>query len=151
MSSITPRQNRLVPSGPTSSRVSSHGEPPVKVGDLTTAIGIGMVVSGQFGYVLLYSPDLLISFSDIPPFLGTWRSTRAAWPAMVTLSASSSPRGGSASAITWKYGVLLVLCCCKTRYDCCETAGWFSVHPEDYNRMSILDDRNGTCQSFFVA
>jgi len=44
--------------------------PPQRVGDLMTAVIIGVIVGGRVGHVLFYEPRLLIAFHDAFPFWG---------------------------------------------------------------------------------
>jgi len=43
---------------------------PHHVGDFVATIAIGGVVGGRLGYILLYKPALLVSFTSNPPFWG---------------------------------------------------------------------------------
>lgn len=44
-----------------------------QLGDLATAIGIGMIAGGRLGYCILYEPSLLIDFSGGFPYWGLLR------------------------------------------------------------------------------
>ena len=43
---------------------------PQQAGDLTTAIGIGMIAGGRLGYCIGYAPELFITFKTSLPFWG---------------------------------------------------------------------------------
>src|SRR5690606_13364210 len=68
---------------------------PVEVWDLVLTAAIGIVLGGRIGYVLLYQPSLLTSFSDSLPW----------WDALAINKGGMASHGGMIGLIvaTWLY------------------------------------------------